>query len=145
MKIKNVVTIWEKKENDKGLSVRFTESRKDQNGNWINNGGGWAAVRGEKAVAFVKALPDPVKADNGNLKPIGLFSIEGSYDGYNQKNQDGTYSRGFFNFFSVENLPEKTENAAPAQNQTSTQTQSAEQTQPQQTQASQEMEELPFA
>ena len=149
MNIEINAKIWEVKNNEKGLSVRFSEDRKGQDGNWVQTGSGWASIK-KDAIAVIQGLPQP----QGNA-PYGLVKMKGIMTDYNQKQNDGSYSRGYITIFEASVINSQNQNqtaattqqAAPVQTQTQAPVQQTpvQQAPAQQQVATQEIDELPFS
>lgn len=114
MRVSLNATIWQAREQDGRLSIRISESRKDrETGSWETQNQFWATVRGDDAVAAVRALESDIAAAANHTGRPPFMSLSGYESGRGLKREDGSYASGFITITEVKPY-ESRQNAAPA-------------------------------
>lgn len=117
MNVTGIFSVWAVNERENNgrtrLSVQVSDSRKDQNGAWVQDNSFWAEVAGD-AAAYIRSIRAqiPARGAKGVRPPHVRFS--GVERGRGMKAKDGsTYEAGFITFFQAED-PSAGRDSSPA-------------------------------
>lgn len=117
MNVTGIFSVWavnERETNGRSrLSVQVSDSRKDQNGAWVQDNSFWAEVAGD-AAEYIRSIRDQIPARGAKGVRPPHVRLSGAERGRGAKAKDGaTYEAGFITFFKAED-PSAGRDSSPA-------------------------------
>lgn len=113
MRVELNASVWQYRVDQNGnISIQVSESRKNRDGAYETQNQFWASVRGEEAIAAVKAMESAFEAVKNKTGRPPFMTLTGFEHGRGVKRQDGSYGAGFIVITGVKEFVRQ--NAAPS-------------------------------